>query len=952
MGGPVGHADRDAHGQGDAAAPRGRSLEPGIVWAVAISTIAVVYAAATAADLGTGNELATAGDLVPPVVGLGAAALAWRASDRWTGAARITQAWRFLALAMVASAAGDLLWWGARTTETVSTPIDVLAAAAFVAFFPLAAVGLARLSETPTSTTERLRYLLDAGSIFIAALIAIYFVVRPWDVAGESSVQRLVAYVTPAGDALVIVALVLTALRWPSGLRREPFAVLALGVAVLLAGDLALAYATARGTALPLAGVAYPIGAAVVGWAAAFQVVARRGAAWESGPDDRVRALVGLLPAAIAAVAFTAILLTEAEHVSPSTLALVAGGVTITALAALRQVVVHRDAADTRRDRQQAAAGARFRTVVESATDVIVTVAPSGRITTATPSLERLTGWTPAESTGVSFLDRVHSDDRSRVARVVVGEPRRGLTPSSVFEFRMLRRDEGWVDVEAAVVDLRDDATVGGTVLTIRDIGDRKIFESDLRRQAFQDQLTGLPNRAHFIDRIEQALGRSGRTGQPVQVLYLDLDGFKRINDSLGHDAGDRVLRVVAERLTWAVRTGDTAARLGGDEFAVLLEDHATAEAARAVAERIQAMIAPPIEVEGRHVRVGVSVGIASPATASTGIMESEDHRTDRSATADELIRNADVAMYESKLRGKGRVSTYEPAMRLAAVTRLDLETALREAVEREEFRVHFQPIVSVTSGRIVAIEALARWARPGVGLVPPSGFIAVAEETGLIRPIGMQVFRAACEAAALWGGGTVPVDLTVNLSARQLQDPHIVETIRRVLAQSSLDPHKLVLEITESSLIEDGLTAIEQLVRMRELGIRLAIDDFGTGYSSLGYLERLPVDILKIDRAFVVDLPTSPKRSALVRAIVGMASALKLTTIAEGVETEEQLRIVRDIGCDLAQGYLLSRPVEASEIAPLIERDAAEGGAFRDLVRAPATSAEWIVGERTRRAG
>jgi diguanylate cyclase (GGDEF)-like protein/PAS domain S-box-containing protein len=960
-GSPVRHAGRDAHarrepnaprGQHGVDAPRGRSVEPGVVGAVAITTVAAAYAIAMIAGVGSGPGIATAVDLLPPVVGLGAATLAWRASDRWTGAVRITHAWRFLAFAMVASAAGDLLWWSARTTDTVSTPIDILAAAAFLAFFPLAAAGLARLTETPTGTTERLRYLLDAGSIFVAALIAIYFVVRPWDMAAESTVQRLVAYVTPAGDALVIVALGLTALRWPGGLRRGPFAVLGLGFAVLLAGDLALAYAAARGFTLALAEVAYPVGAAMVGCAAAMQVGARRGAAWESGPDDRIRALVGLLPPAVVAVAFAAILLTETDHVSASTLALVVGGVTITGLAALRQVVVHRDAAETRRDRQQAAAGARFRTVVESATDVIVTVAPSGRITTATPSLERLTGWTPSESTGISFLDRVHSDDRSRVARLVVGEPRHGRSSSSVFEFRMLRRDGEWVDVEAAVVDLRDDATVGGTVLTIRDIGDRKVFESDLRRQAFQDQLTGLPNRAHFIDRIEQALGRSTRTGQPIQVLYLDLDGFKRINDSLGHDAGDRVLRVVAERLTWAVRAGDTAARLGGDEFAVLLEDHATAEAARAVAERIQAMIAPPIDVEGRHVRVGVSVGIASPATASSGMMEPEDHRTDRAATADELIRNADVAMYESKVRGKGRVSTYEPAMRLAAVTRLDLETALREAVEREEFAVHFQPIVSLDSGRIVAIEALARWARPGVGLVPPSGFIAVAEETGLIRPIGMQVFRSACEAAVLWGGGTVPVDLTVNLSARQLQDPHIVETIRRVLTQSGLDPHKLVLEITESALIEDGLAAIDQLVRMRELGIRLAIDDFGTGYSSLGYLERLPVDILKIDRAFVVDLPTSPKRSALVRAIVGMAGALRLTTIAEGVETEEQLRIVGDIGCDLAQGYLLSRPVEAAEIAVLIERDVTEGGAFRDLVLPAASSAEWIAGERGRRAG
>jgi len=916
-----------------------------------MTVLALAYAVVAAAGHGDGSGLSTTTDLLPPAVGLGAAALAWRTAGRWTGAARVTQAWRCVSLAMAASAAGELLSWSARTTATISTPIDVLAAVAFIAFFPLAAAGVALLSEAPTGTTERLRYLLDAGSMYVAALIAIYFVIRPWDVADAITVRQMVAFLTPAGAALVVVALLLTGLRWPSGLRREPFALLALGLAVVLLGDLALAYAAARGWTFVGARAAYPIGAAIVGWAAVVHVAVGRGSSWDPEPDDRVRSLVGLLPPAVAAVAFTAILLTEADRVSTSTLALVAGGVTITALAALRQGLVHRDATETRQDRQRAAAGARFRAVVESATDVIVTVAPSGRIASATPSLERLTGWTPADSIGAPFLDRVHSDDRSRVARIVVGEPRHGRSASTVFEFRMLRRDESWVDVEAAVVDLREDPTVGGIVLTIRDIGDRKLFESDLRRQAFQDQLTGLPNRAHFIDRIEQALGRSARTGQPIQVLYLDLDGFKRINDSLGHDAGDRVLRVVAERLTWAVRAGDTAARLGGDEFAVLLEDHATTEAARTVAERIQAMIAPPIDVEGRHVRVGVSVGIASPATASSGMLEAEDHRTDRGATADELIRNADVAMYESKQRGKGRVSTYEPAMRLAAVTRLDLETALREAVEKEEFAVHFQPIVSLASGGIVAAEALVRWMRPGVGLVPPAGFIAVAEETGLIRPIGLHVFRSACTAAALWGHGSMPVDLTVNLSARQLQDPMIVETIIRVLRETGMDPRKLVLEITESSLIEDGPVAIDQLGRLRAQGIRLAIDDFGTGYSSLGYLERLPVDILKIDRAFVVDLPTSPKRSALLRAIVGMAGALRLTTIAEGVETEEQLRIVREIGCDLAQGYLLSRPVDATAIAMLIERDRAEGGAFRALMSPSATPAARIVGELSRRA-
>jgi diguanylate cyclase (GGDEF)-like protein len=421
-------------------------------------------------------------------------------------------------------------------------------------------------------------------------------------------------------------------------------------------------------------------------------------------------------------------------------------------------------------------------------------------------------------------------------------------------------------------------------------------------------------------------------------VLYLDLDGFKRINDSLGHDAGDRVLRVVAERLTWAVRAGDTLARLGGDEFAVLLEDHATADAARGVAERVQEAVAEPIEVEGRSMRVGVSIGISSPATTSAMAVERESHATSRAAMADELIRNADVAMYEAKQRGKGRVTTYVPAMRLAAVTRLDLETALREAIEREEFIVHFQPIVDLSTGSIVAMEALARWDRPGHGLVPPSGFIAVAEETGLIRAMGPQILRAACREAGAWTGGRFPIDLAVNISARQLTDPRLIDIVGRILGDSSVDPARLVIEITESSLIEEGSAALDQLDRLRGLGIRISIDDFGTGYSSLSYLEHLPVDILKIDRAFIDGLPSAPRRVALLRAIVGMAGALGLTTVAEGIETEQQLRLVREIGCHQGQGFLLARPQPVHEASIILERDRSSGGAFLDLVRGAAT--------------
>ncbi len=908
----------------------------GIAPAAAVVAVAAAYSIALLVGAADPTGVSSVIDLAPVVVGAGAAALAWRSATRWAGDSNVASAWRAVAGALAAWAVGDLFWWAARTTPSVSPTLDALASLAFLAFYPLAMIGVLRFSERPLTSSERVRFVLDVASVFVAAFVAIAVLVRPWEMPASAPVEMLLRVGCPAGDALIIVALVLTVLRWPAGTPLAPVALLCAGFTLLLAGDV-LSGADAAGTVPVPAGVPGALavaGAAVAACAAVAQVRPRSTSRRHPAPDDRVRALVAVLPITVVLVGLVVVLLTEGSALDPGTQVLLAGGIVLVAFAAIGQALAHRESAAARAAETRVSAQARFRTVVESASDVIVTLTPSGRIVNATPSLARLTGWEPSDSIGVSFLDRVHSEDRSRVSRAVLGERPHGRTGPLVVEFRMMRRDDSWVDVESSVADLRDDPTVCGIVLAIRDIGERKLAESDLRRQAFHDQLTGLPNRAHFLDRTEHALARAARTGDPVHVLYLDLDGFKRINDSLGHDAGDRVLRVVAERLTWAVRAGDTLARLGGDEFAVLLEDRATADAARGVAERVQDAVATPIDVEGRHVRVGVCVGIASPATVVGTAAERDDWSLGRAAMADELIRNADVAMYEAKQRGKGRVSVYEPAMRLAAVTRLDLETALREAVEREEFVVHFQPIADLTTGSVVGMEALVRWDRPGAGLVSPAGFIAVAEETGLIRAIGAQVLRASCIAAGRWTGGRDAIDLSVNISARQLQDPLFIDVVRRVLAETAVDPARLVFEITESSLIEDGPAALDQLALIRTLGIRFAIDDFGTGYSSLGYLEQLPVDILKIDRTFVVDLATSPKRAALLRAIVGMAGALHLTTVAEGIETEQQLRLVRDIGCDLGQGFLLARPLPADKAGAILEQDRATGGTFRGLIR------------------
>ncbi len=654
----------------------------------------------------------------------------------------------------------------------------------------------------------------------------------------------------------------------------------------------------------------------------------------EVGSDRRARDLVWLVPGLAVSIGVLAVATSpDVPAHPPATVLLVASAALAVAAGIARVVRPPRAGAAAR----SAASDPRLVAAIEQGSAVIVTVDRRGIVRAASPAVVRLTDREVRSIVGRPFADHVDQADRKRVAWALGGGRERADGVPRVVEFRMLRRDFTPVDVEATIVDLTDDPVFDGFLLTIRDASERRLYEAELRRQAFHDPLTGLANRAAFFDRIEHALERCANTGEQIAVLYMDLDGFKRINDSLGHAVGDRCLTIVGERITWAVRGEDLVARLGGDEFAILLEDPGPPTAVALVAERVQASIATPIALGGRQVRVGVSIGVATSGTLDIPRDALGRAPLGLAALADELVRDADVAMYESKHGGKDVVAAYEPSMRLATALRLDTETALREAVEERQFVVHYQPIVDLADGRVVALEALARWRRPGVGLVAPSSFIGVAEETGLVRAMGAQLLRTACDTARPW---TVDasVDLAVNLSTRQLQDPLFAGIVERALVESGFDPTRLVFEITESLVLDESAEILEKLARLRALGIRLAIDDFGTGYSSLSYLEHLPVDILKIDRAFVVGLPAAPKRAALVRAIVAMAGALGLETIAEGVETAEQLRIVRALGCDRAQGFLLAEPVEAERSAKLLARDREMGGVFREtLDRLPA---------------
>ena len=540
---------------------------------------------------------------------------------------------------------------------------------------------------------------------------------------------------------------------------------------------------------------------------------------------------------------------------------------------------------------------ARFRSLLQNSSDAQAILDADGRVRYESVAVERILGYKAGDWEGRPFGSLVHDEDRATVEQALA-DLASGQGAERRFEFRIQHTDGTWRTMEAIGRNLLDDPAVAGIVINHRDVTERTVLEAQLTRQAFHDALTGLPNRALFTDRVSHALKRRGRQHRGVVVLFVDLDDFKAINDSLGHQAGDRVLQEVGERLRTTVRPGDTVARLGGDEFAFLLEDVSDPADAEEVADRVAISLGAPLAVGGVEVALRASVGIA--------VAEDSD-------TAADLLRDADTAMYTAKARGGGSHERFVPAMREAAISRFELGTDLRRAIDRQEFVLHYQPVVDLRLGRILGFEALVRWQHPTRGLLSPAGFIPAAEATGLIVPIGRWVLEEACRQARAWQLATLtepPLTMSANLSARELREPGLVEGVADILERTGVDPATIVLEITETSMVEDADGAIATLQALKALGVRLAIDDFGTGYSSLSYLRRLPVDVLKLDRSFVVPSGRGDRESALVDAVFRLGRSLGLVTIAEGIEDAEQRDRLISLGCRVGQGYLFARPM------------------------------------------
>lgn len=553
----------------------------------------------------------------------------------------------------------------------------------------------------------------------------------------------------------------------------------------------------------------------------------------------------------------------------------------------------------------------RYRTVVGNASDVIVICETDGTMREPSQASVQVFGCSPVTLIGKNIRDLVHPDDHTRIHHLLVNTlDNPAINVSS--ELRMQHTDGAWRFCEVIFNNLVQDPNILGIVATCRNITERRKFEEELTQLAFHDLLTNLPNRTLFLTCLQRALLRTKHTNCQVAVLFLDLDNFKLINDSLGHHLGDQLLIAAAKRLQSCVRPIDTVARLGGDEFTILLEDINEIANVIQIVEKIYEGLHSSFTIDGHELYISTSIGIA------LGNFE-VDSPTD-------ILRDADLAMYRAKSNGKAHYALFDRSLTYHAQERLELETDLRHAVERGELRIHYQPIIDLGTSRITEMEALVRWMHPKRGLIYPAQFIHIAEETGLILPIGQWVLREACRQAVVWQNQhphKLPLVMSVNLSPRQFQQTNLVEMVNHCLQETRLPPQSLKLEITESMLMQDSENTETTLCKLKLLGVKLAIDDFGTGYCSLNYLKRFPVDTLKIDRSFIAGLGHNAEDTAIVRAIVAFGKALTLNITGEGIETQDQLEQLASLECEQGQGYYFSRPLSSDSAATVLAMEA-----------------------------
>jgi diguanylate cyclase (GGDEF)-like protein/PAS domain S-box-containing protein len=859
-------------------------------------------------------------EFVPFNIGL--LALAWVAARR-SPDLDIRRSLGWVAVATGGVLVGNLVGYVVQATGG-NPSASAVTNVPYLLWYPATLMALLELPRAPRANSERGKFLFDASAAVLGGGLAIWYIVfYPSAAFAAPHPNRFEAFFDvayPIGDIVVLVGLITVLLRSPDAAApRRSLKMFMAGLVIYVVSDVANDRLDAQ---FGWNSLAWPdllfVGAYLLMVSACYRFVTDPPPPAQQKDQSTVQPF-SLLPYASLVLCYGLLLIESIEHRRERWAELAVGSILLTLLIVVRQMRAVRENAGLVAERATRVNEARFRSLIQHSSDVITIIDPQSVVRFVSPSVSRVLGYTPAELEGRPLMEILHPDDVARALEVLskAGRPAPGA-PTDPHEWRVRHRDGRWLEVESVGTNLTDEPTVAGIVVNTRDVSERKLLEQQLTYQAFHDPLTGLSNRSLFLDRVTQALYRLRRRGEsaaPLAVLFLDLDNFKTINDSLGHLAGDRLLIAAAVRIVGCVRTSDTVARLGGDEFAVLIEESAGDASAAVVADRITHALRESFTLEGKEVVVTASVGIATAREAGP------------SATASDLLRNADMAMYTAKSRGKGRHETFETHMHREVMNRLELEGDLRRAVERRngagEFALVYQPIVDLRSGAVSGVEALIRWHHPRRGLMYPSQFIPLAEETGLIVSLGAWVLREACRQAREWDArsveGSSALTLTVNLSGHQLQHPGIVELVHESLAESGLAGDRLVLEITESVLMQQTDLMLQRLRALKTVGVRLAIDDFGTGYSSLSYLQRFPIDILKIAKPFVDDVGIPSTDPALARAIIALGETLCLRTIAEGIEAAEQLAGLRALGCELGQGYYLSRPVSGAAMAELL---------------------------------
>lgn len=852
------------------------------------------------------------------VSALGASLAAVRRSRGCTGAMR--RFWMLLGAAAGSWGSGQAVWTWYESILGREVPFPSPADIGYLGMPVLATAALLSLPLAAPTLAGRARTILDGLTVAASLLVCSWVLVLGTVFRAGSEgmlLEQAISLAYPIGDTVLITIVIYTALQVRHQGASPPAVSLPLvgtGLVAFAIADSGFSYLTAIG--------AYSSGSGIdIGWFLGYVLILvaalRPAARFDSiadVDDDRLAAPPrgALLPST---AVILALLTTGVEIFRTGQTDLFVSWVRslIMVLLVSRQLLTlrenrylthHLEQRVHERTSELTASRERFAALVQHSSDVVTIIDADARVQYQSASSERLLGFQPSQIEGTSLCDLMTP---ARATDFLKAFSRVATKPLGVHSMRTTWRhaDGGTRDVELTITNLLDNPHVSGLVVNSRDVTDRTTLEAELLHQAFHDSLTGLANRALFRDRLVHALQREGRADGGVAIMFLDLDGFKEINDTLGHSTGDELLVLVASRLRHELSAGDTVARFGGDEFAILIEDPLDAPL---LAQRIGVALQQPFTFGAHLVQVSASIGIAASNAADA-------------TTAEQLLRNADLAMYQAKAAGESSFVIYDPSMHASLVERLQMESDLRSAVEHDQFIVHYQPLIDLKSGHIQGAEALVRWVHPDRGLVGPDSFIPLAESTGLIHRLGLWVLRESCEQTMEWQRSSPELHdlkISVNVSARQLPDPELFAHVRDILAETGLRASCLTLEMTESVLMDDSDEIRSNLVALREMGVRLAIDDFGTGYSSLSYLHRFPVDVLKIDRSFIERLSTSGD-VALVSTIIRLGQTMQLETVAEGIEHAEEMLMLRRQGCTTGQGFYFSPPVAAPQFTELL---------------------------------